>query len=56
MRDRSQLSTAPADFRAENLQAVRGSSSKADSFHVTVAMVEERSVRDGGSGGAEDNC
>jgi hypothetical protein len=32
MRDRSQPSTAPADFRVGNLQAVRGSNSKAGSF------------------------
>jgi hypothetical protein len=30
MRDRSQPSAAPADFRVANLQAVRGSNSKAD--------------------------
>ena len=44
MRDRLQPSTAPADFRVANLQAVRGSNSKADSFRFTVAMAEERSV------------
>ena len=36
MRDRLQPSTAPADFRVANLQAVRGSNSKADSFRFTV--------------------
>ncbi|MGA9510150.1 MAG: hypothetical protein WBV55_16145, partial [Candidatus Sulfotelmatobacter sp.] len=36
--------TAPADFRVANLQAVRGSNSKAGSFLFTVAMVEETSV------------